>query len=152
MEKPLRTLRGFIKGSEREEETYFSYSATLRISGEIPEMEEISSTLGLKSTHSHREAERRSKGATPYRQDMWAYTPAVRKSEPLDKHIDVLWSLFKPHKRYLLRLKQTAMVDVFLGYRTNCDTAGIEVPHTSLEMFTELQIPFGARSPSHDWR
>jgi len=100
MEKPLRTLRGFIKGSEREEETYFSYSATLRISGEIPEMEEISSTLGLKSTHSHREAERRSKGATPYRQDMWAYTPAVRKSEPLDKHIDVLWSLLKPHKRY----------------------------------------------------
>jgi hypothetical protein len=34
-------------------------------------------------------------------------------------------------------------VDVFLGYRSNCDTAGIEVPHTSLEMFSELQIPFG---------
>jgi hypothetical protein len=32
---------------------------------------------------------------------------------------------------------------VFLGYRSNCETAGFEVPHTSLEMFTELQIPFG---------
>lgn len=34
-------------------------------------------------------------------------------------------------------------MDVFLGYRTNCDTAGIEVPHTSLEMFSELKIPSG---------
>jgi hypothetical protein len=74
---------------------------------------------------------------------MWAYARAVEDSEPLEKHIDALWASLKPHKRYLIRLKKTAMVDVFLGYRTNCDTGGIEVPHTSLEMFTELQIPFG---------
>jgi hypothetical protein len=24
---------------------------------------------------------------------------------------------------------------VFLGYRSNCDTAGVEIPHTSLETF-----------------
>jgi hypothetical protein len=34
-------------------------------------------------------------------------------------------------------------VDVFLGYRSNCDHAGVEVPHESLEMFIELRIPFG---------
>jgi hypothetical protein len=34
-------------------------------------------------------------------------------------------------------------VDVFLTYSSNVDTAGIEVPHTSLEMFTELEVPFG---------
>ncbi len=34
-------------------------------------------------------------------------------------------------------------VDVFLGYRSNVDYAGVEVPYTCLEMFTELEIPFG---------
>jgi len=43
----------------------------------------------------------------------------------------------------LLELKKSLTVDVFLGYRSSCDHAGIEVPHTSLEMFTELEIPFG---------
>jgi hypothetical protein len=32
---------------------------------------------------------------------------------------------------------------VFLGYRSDCDTAGVEVPYTSLEIFIELEVPFG---------
>jgi hypothetical protein len=143
MEKSFRTLRGFIEGKEREEDTYFAHSATLRIAGEISDMEEISATLGLSPTHSHRKGEKRSADAVPYRQDMWSYTPLVEKSEPLHTHIDALWLKLKPHKRYLLELKKSVNVDVFVGYRSNCDTAGIEVPPTSLEMFTELQIPFG---------
>jgi hypothetical protein len=74
---------------------------------------------------------------------MWMYTPAVEKSEPLHRHIDALWLELRAHKRYLRGLKKSLNVDVFVGYRSNCDTAGIEVPHTSLEMFTELEIPFG---------
>jgi hypothetical protein len=143
MEKQFRTLQGFLKGSEREEETYFSYSATLRIFGDIADIEQISNALGLTPTDSHRKGERRKKPASPHRHDMWAYSPPVDESECLHKHIDALWDVLKPHKLYLLRLKKSVTVDVFLGYRTNCDTAGIEVPHTSLEMFTELQIPFG---------
>jgi len=143
MEKQFRTLRGFLEGSEREEETYFSYSASLRIFGDIADMEQISNALGLTPTNSHRKGERRNERASPFRHDMWSYKPPVEESESLHKHIDALWSVLKPHKRYLLRLKKSVTVDVFLGYRTNCDTAGIEVPHTSLEMFTELQIPFG---------
>ncbi len=143
MEKRFRSLRGFLRGSEREEETYFSYSATLRIFGDIADMEQISKGLGLAPTDSHRKGERRERRTAPYRHDMWSYSPAVEKSDPLHKHIDALWRVLKPKKRYLLQLKKSLTVDVFLGYRTNCDTAGIEVPHTSLEMFTELEIPFG---------
>lgn len=40
-------------------------------------------------------------------------------------------------------LKKRAHVDVFLGYRSNIDHAGVEVPHTCLELFTRLEIPFG---------
>src|ERR1700736_360983 len=89
----------------------------------------------------------RGKNVTPkagaYRQDMWSYSPPVEKSEPLHRHIDALWLKLKPHKLYLLGLKKSLNVDVFVGYRSNCDNAGIEVPHTSLEIFTELEIPFG---------
>jgi hypothetical protein len=74
---------------------------------------------------------------------MWSYSPSLDKSQPLEKHIDALWQKLKPHKHYLLGLKKSLTVDVFLGYRSNCDHAGIEVPHTSLEMFTELEVPFG---------
>jgi hypothetical protein len=42
-----------------------------------------------------------------------------------------------------MQLKQSATVDVFCGYRSNCDHAGIEVPWQSLEIFREVQIPFG---------
>jgi Domain of unknown function (DUF4279) len=68
---------------------------------------------------------------------------SLDESEPLEKHIDTLWALIKPHKHYLLELKKLVTVDVFLGYRSDCETAGFELPHTSLEMFLELEIPFG---------
>jgi hypothetical protein len=105
-------------------------------------MDEISTRLNLKPTHSHRKGEKRDPRAAGYRNDMWSYTVPLDKSVPLHKHIDALWLALKPHKSYLLRLKESVSVDVFLGYRSNCDTTLIEVPHTSLEMFSELKIPF----------
>ncbi len=74
---------------------------------------------------------------------MWSYKPPVKEEHPLHEHIDALWAKLKPHTEYLLGLKNNVTVDVFLGYRSNCDTAGVEIPHTSLEMFKELQIPLG---------
>lgn len=74
---------------------------------------------------------------------MWSYEAQVDEKIDLEKHIDELWAKLKPHKEFLLGLKKTLTVDVFLGYRSNSDTAGIEVPYSSLEIFTELKIPFG---------
>lgn len=136
-------MRGFLAGKERDEDTYFAYSATVRIFGDITNMDEISTRLGLQPTDSHRKGERRDPRAAGFRHDMWSYSPPLDKHDPLQKHIDALWLALKPNKQYLLELKKSVTVDVFLGYRSNCDTAGIEVPHTSLEMFSELQIPFG---------
>ena len=136
-------MRGFLAGKEGDEDTYFAYSATLRIFGEIANMEEISAALGLQPTHSHRKGEKRNEQAQAYLHNMWSYDPPLDKSEPLHRHIDALWLKLKPHKHYLVNLKKSVSVDVFLGYRSNCDTAGIEVPHTTLEMFSELEIPFG---------
>jgi hypothetical protein len=74
---------------------------------------------------------------------MWGYKAPVDENEPLHVHIDTLWNTLKEHKSYLLQLKQNLTVDVFLGYTSNCDHAGIVLPYQSLEMFSELQSPFG---------
>ena len=140
---PFRTLRGFLDGEEPDEETYFAYCASLRIFGVLGDLEDITRRLGVAPTNSHRRGERRRPNSPPHQHDMWAYQAPVPEAEPLDVHIDRLWQTFREHKTYLLELKKTVTVDVFLGYRSNCDHAGLEVPCTSLEMFIELQIPFG---------
>jgi len=137
------TLRDFLSGRETDENIYFAYSATLRIFGNIPDLHEISQRLGIAPTSSHRRGDRKGPDSPPYKHDMWSYTSPVKESEPLHVHIDSLWKTFKEHKEYLLELKKDLTVDVFLGYRSNCDHAGVDVPPQSLEMFRELQIPFG---------
>ena len=107
-----------------EEHYYFAYSATLRIFGDLPNLDEISNALSLRPTHTHRKGDQHRSGS-PFSHDMWSFTPPLDESEPLEKHIDTLWSLVKPHKHYLLELKKLATVDVFLGYRSDCETAGI---------------------------
>jgi hypothetical protein len=74
---------------------------------------------------------------------MWLYEAPVKESEPLHAHIEALWAAVRDRKQYLLDLKRTATVDVMCGYRSNSDTAGVEVPYQSLQIFQELQVPFG---------
>jgi hypothetical protein len=130
--------------SEKPEEVYFfNYSATLRIFGDIKDLDEITQHLGIAPTYTHRKGEPHwVRTFPPYEHDMWSYKAAVERIEPLHAHIDALWNKFKERKGYLLQLKRDLEVDVFLGYRSNSDTAGFQVPYHSLQMFTELQIPF----------
>ena len=91
----------------------------------------------------HRKGERRGPRSPLYLDDAWHFQPALPEVAPLAQHIEALWEVLKPHVQYLKSLKQQYKVDVFCGYRSNCDHAGIEVPHTCLELFTALEIPFG---------
>jgi hypothetical protein len=139
----FRTLRGFLDGREPDEANYFAYSATLRIFGNIPHLDDITLRLGTAPTTAHRRGDRPKPDSPPWKDDMWSYTAQVSENEPLHVHIDTLWNIFREHRKYLLDLKGTATVDVFLGYRSNCDHAGVVLPYQSLEMFRELQVPFG---------
>lgn len=127
-----------------EDELYFAYSACLRIFGDIGDIDAISKKLGVEPGDVHKKGEPRSKrNLMPWEFDMWSYTSPVPEDRPLDVYIQKLWSIIKPHKDYLLSLKKTLTVDVFCGYRSNSDTAGFEVSAAALEMFIELDIPFG---------
>jgi hypothetical protein len=141
--KAFRTLRGFLDGQESDEETYFAYSATLRIFGAIPDLDVITKTLGLVPTQALKKGQLVRPRSAPLKHDCWHYTPGIPESEHLDAHINALWSAIKPHRDFIKSLKRNATVDVFLGYRSNCDHAGLVVSHTCLEMFAELEIPLG---------
>jgi hypothetical protein len=142
--KVFRTLKGAMSGEEAADQpTYCAFMASLRIHGDTLPFDEISGRLGVRPTMMHRRGERRSSKSSVYLDDAWHFQPDLPESAPLEQHINALWQIVKPHVEYLKSLKQRFKVDVFCGYRSNCDHAGIEVPHTSLELFTALEVPFG---------
>jgi hypothetical protein len=128
---------------KNDEEYYFKYSATLRIFGDIENPNEISNLLELEPKHIHKTGEKITPNSKPYVKSMWIYEVDVSENDPLEIHINALWNKIKNKKNELLKLKKKYSVDVFLGYRSNCCTAGIEFSYKCLEMFTELEIPFG---------
>jgi hypothetical protein len=125
------------------EPPYFAYCASLRIFGDIADLDAITRMLGLQPTHVHRRGERKGPLSPAFEDDAWHYTAPIHEERPLDEHIQALWHVLKPHKDYLLALKQTLTVDVFCGYRSNHWGAGFQVKPESLAIFTALQIPFG---------
>ncbi len=131
---PKRDADEVIAGAEP---PYFDFSATLRIFGHIDDLDAISRQLNLQPTHAHKRSDKHPK------HDMWQYTAPVPEDRPLHVHIETLWEHLKPHKEYLLRMKERCTVDVFCGYRSNSGVAGFEVPARTLTMFIELDIPFG---------
>lgn len=139
----FRTLRDFLNGVEPQEANYICFSATLRIHGENVPLEEISQRLGVQPTHHHRKGERHGPESPCYRDDAWHFQPPLAESELLERHIQALWHVVQPAVAYLKALKQRFQVDVFCGYRSNCDHAGFEVSHKCLELFMALEVPFG---------
>jgi hypothetical protein len=139
----FRTLRGFLDGEEPDEANYFRFSATLRVHGDGVPFEEIRERLGVEPTHQHRKGERRGPNSPGWLDDAWQFEPALPETEPLERHIEALWQVVRPQVEYLKALKQRFRIDVFCGYRSNCDTAGFEVSHKCLVLFTALEVPFG---------
>jgi hypothetical protein len=132
-----------MRGEESDEPPYFAFMASLRIHGNNLPFEEIGARLGVKPTMMRRKGQRRSPKSPVYLDDAWHFQPALPESAPLEQHIDALWRIVKTHVEYLKSLKHRYKVDVFCGYRSNCDHASVEVPHTCLELFTALEVPFG---------
>ena len=141
--KSFRTLKGFFDGEEPIEANYFCFSATLRIHGDGLPFEEISQRLCVQPTRLHRKGERRTPTSPCYRDDAWHFQSQLPETEPLERHIEAIWNVVRSEVEYLKSLKERFKVDVFCGYRSNCDHAGFEVSHTCLELFTALEVPFG---------
>lgn len=127
---------------EEDEEPYFAFSATLRIHGDALDLSEITRSMGLAPTHTHKKGESRRPGGHPHADDAWHYSAGLPEDASLDAHLQILWADVAPARDFLSALKAKHKVDVFCGYRTNHGSAGFEVEAKSLAIFTALNIPF----------
>ena len=121
------------------EPSWFAHSATLRIHGQDVDFDSLSRNLGLQPTYKHRKGEKR---GVPSNFDAWHYQAPIDEEQPLEEHIMALWEVLKPHVGYLKSLQAQYTVDVVCGYRSNDQTAGFDVDHKCLELFTALEVPF----------
>ena len=126
-----------------EEPVFRRFRASLRISGDGLDLDEISRTLGLMPTHTHRKGELRKPHSKTWPNDAWHYEAQIDHERPLDEHIMAIWDAVRPQIPYLRNLKRDFKVDIFCGYRSNSSTAGFNVDHRCLGLFAELEIPFG---------
>lgn len=140
----FNTLRGTVTGDEPTDfEESFSHHATLRIFSESGlDFGAIESTLRLAPTAIRRRGQRAGSHGPPSKHDVWMYRAPVAEHLDLPEHIDALWGALKPKADFLRDLKRSAEVEVYLGYSSNVDHAGVHVPRRSLEIFTELDLAF----------
>jgi hypothetical protein len=144
--KSYSRLRDFMEDGEEDEPLYFAYSACLRIMGDDLPFEEIENALQLPATHKHRKGELKNERRSEiwrFKEDAWMIHSPLPEEEKLEKHLDWLWENLGSHKEYILSLKNRYRVDIFAGYRSNCDHAGVEIPIESMQIYYDLQIPFG---------
>jgi hypothetical protein len=140
--KGFHTLQGFLTGDEPDQmQPIFAHHATLRIFSETGlDFEGIGSALGLIPTTTGRRGDKVGPRSPPNKGDVWMYRASTPSERDLHEHIDDLWQVLKPHGDFLRRLKAHATVEVFLGYSSNIDHAGVKIPPKSLEMFTALEL------------
>ena len=127
----------------QEDKLYFEYSATLRIFGEIVDLELISKKLEIQPTKTITKGFKRSESSKPSLYDMWFLESSkyISKEESLSLHLDYLWGEIREKVDSIKEYKNTLNVDIFCGYRSNCDNAGFEIDHNSLKIFEALEVP-----------
>lgn len=138
----FQTLRGFFNGKENDEEIYFAYSASLRIFGNDLNLDAVTKELGVEPAISYKKGDTNGRKSA-YAHDAWIYESQPAEDAHIDKHINDLWITFRDKIEYIKSLKEKFQVDIFLGYRSNCDHAGIEIANGSLKIFNALEIPLG---------
>ena len=124
---------------ERKSEYYKSYGASFRIIGESLPFEEIESILNLAATYKHRKGDKR--GNHVLQDDRWVLESLLPEDKELGEHLEWLWSKLCSQKQYLVDLKGKYHLDVFAGYRSDCDHCGTVISAQGIKICSELEIP-----------
>jgi hypothetical protein len=121
---------------------YFNYSASLRIHNSPEIYEELSSIW--QPTHMHKKGNINEKNNKKWENSAWILKSPVGEEKSLNEHLEWLWNKIKPHADYLCMLRsKNVHMDIFCGFRTDCDNAGFEIEPRVYEMLTKLNIPIG---------
>ena len=130
---------------KRTSQPYFRHSACLRILDVGHLHDEISKKTGLTPTHLHRKGEYYGKKRPKkWKNDVWILDSPLPVSRGLTAHLVWLHKKLSPHKAYLRRLqRQGVKMDIYCGYRSNCDFAGFEIRPAAYGIFRDFSLPFG---------
>lgn len=103
---------------------------------------EIEEVTGLKPSHVHIRSEsvnKRSKHR--WKNNIWLLSSPLEATVELSEHLNWLWQQTQPHKVYFRSLiKSGVKVDIFCGYRSNCDHSGFGVNPSTIEIAKELDV------------
>jgi len=124
-------------------EPYFAYSAGLRVMNAPHLHDEITRQTGINPTHSHKKEDIRHPKLINERweNDIWQLKSPLSKGAKLSEHLCWLKDKILPHSAYFKKLiKDGIEIDIFCGYRSDCDHAGLSVTPDALELFTVLGI------------
>jgi len=113
------------------------FSASICITGDGLNLEEISRTLGLTPTRIERGGGHKVKSS-----DLWLFQAPISSERPLNEHITALWDAVRSQIPYLRELKKKFQVDVLCVYVGAYFRGSFEVDHRCLSLFEELGVPF----------
>ncbi|WP_158666585.1 DUF4279 domain-containing protein [Salinibacter altiplanensis] len=122
--------------------THIGFSATLRVMCAAERHDEIEQVTGLTATHQHAHGEPGFFGQ-PWPKDLWALESPLPPDTALGEHLEWLWTRVEPHQDYFrgLAAEEGVDVDLFCGYRSDCDECGFEVQPDALNIVQALSVP-----------
>ena len=94
----------------------------------IPDLHKLTRRRGVRPNQLSSQGDRRAPTARPQQHDLWLYKVSLQEDAPLPVPSDESWNVFRPRRDSLLERKKQLTVDVSLGYRTTCQTAGGAAP------------------------
>jgi hypothetical protein len=98
----------------------------------------VTEELGIDPTLSYQKGDKYRNGVRS--KSAWMYTSPTDESVHLDHQIEDLWQTFREKMDYIKGLKDENEVDIFMGYRSNCDHAGMQIAPDKLQIFNALEI------------
>lgn len=104
---------------------------------------EISNKTGIKPSECHCIGDMAHiKSGRKWENDIWILKSPLSEEEDLTKHLKWLCKSIEPHFDYFKELIDKGIkIDVFCGYRSDCDHAGFSIKPEALEVFHTLKIP-----------
>ena len=130
---------------QNEESNYFNFSVSFRIM-DVPQYhDQIEEVTGLKATHAHCKGESRDKhNRIKWDNDIWILESQLKKDSNFNKHIEWIYNQIFPHVRYFRALqKKNANIDLYCGYRSDCDNGGFTLTPESIKYIGKLNFPIG---------
>ena len=123
-------------------DVYFAHSAALRVMNAPERHAEIEEITGLEPARTHRRGEvAHEKTGRRWENDIWVLASPLGEEAESSEHLGWLWQRVRPHKDYFRSLVESGVeVDVFCGYRSNCDHCGFSLEPDAVEIARELGV------------